>query len=110
MLWLTGREGIPARVVNALVRAMQQMYPWSMVEVFLLGVLVAIVKLSSMASIIAGPALWAWMGTTITLTVVLTFRLRRLIRRTHRPVGPVHLYDGEVVYGTRPDAGPGEMS
>ena len=110
VLWLTGREGIPARVVNALVRAMQQMYPWSMVEVFLLGVLVAIVKLSSMASIIAGPALWAWMGTTITLTVVLTFRLRRLIRRTHRPVGPVRLHDGEVVYGTRPDAGPGEMS
>ena len=80
VLWLTGRGDVPAGVQNRLVRMMQQVYPWSMVEVFLLGVLVAIIKLSSMASIIAGPALWAWMGTTITLTVVLTFRLRRLIR------------------------------
>lgn len=99
VLWLTGSERIPGRVLNRMVRSMQQMYPWSMVEVFLLGVLVAIIKLSSMASIIAGPALWAWMGTTLTLTVVLTFRLRRLIRRTHQPVGAVHVCDGEVVYG-----------
>ena len=62
VLWLTGRDEVPAGVQNRLVRMMQQVYPWSMVEVFLLGVLVAIIKLSSMASIIAGPALWAWMG------------------------------------------------
>ena len=118
VLWLTGSERIPGRVLNRMVRSMQQMYPWSMVEVFLLGVLVAIIKLSSMASIIAGPALWAWMGTTLTLTVVLTFRLRRLIRRTHQPVGAVHVCDGEVVYassagdssGGAPDAGASGVS
>ena len=102
VLWLTGRGDVPAGVQNRLVRMMQQVYPWSMVEVFLLGVLVAIIKLSSMASIIAGPALWAWMGTTITLTVVLTFRLRRLIRRTHMPVGEVRLQDDQVVYAGQP--------
>jgi len=104
VLWLTGRGDVPASVQNRLVRMMQQVYPWSMVEVFLLGVLVAIIKLSSMASIIAGPALWAWMGTTITLTVVLTFRLRRLIRRTHMPVGEVRLQDDQVGYAGQPPA------
>jgi paraquat-inducible protein A len=34
--------------------------PWAMMEVFLLGVLVAMVKLSSMAEIVVGPALYAF--------------------------------------------------
>lgn len=56
-----------------LVRAMQSLRPWGMVEVFLLGVLVAIVKLSSMATVVAGPALWAFMALTVLLTSVLSF-------------------------------------
>ncbi|MDO5055995.1 MAG: paraquat-inducible protein A [Lautropia sp.] len=81
VLLLSSLPGIPDRVVNRTVRMMQQLYPWSMIEVFLLGVLVAIIKLSGMASVIPGPALWGWMGTTITLTVVLTFNVRQLVRR-----------------------------
>ena len=34
--------------------------PWSMMEVFLIGILVAVVKLSDMADIIPGLALWAF--------------------------------------------------
>ncbi|WP_461210206.1 paraquat-inducible protein A [Desulfocurvus sp. DL9XJH121] len=34
--------------------------PWAMMEVFLLGILVAMVKLSSMADILIGPALYAF--------------------------------------------------
>lgn len=75
------RLPLPDLLFNRMVRMMQQLHPWSMVEVFLLGVLVAIIKLSSMASIIPGPALWALMGTTITLTVVLNVDLRGLVRR-----------------------------
>jgi paraquat-inducible protein A len=56
-----------------LVRAMQSLRPWGMVEVFLLGVLVAIVKLSSMATVVAGPALWAFVALTVLLTSVLSF-------------------------------------
>ncbi|MDO4230741.1 MAG: paraquat-inducible protein A [Lautropia sp.] len=81
LMLLMDRLPLPDRLFNRMVRMMQQLYPWSMVEVFLLGVLVAIIKLSSMASIIPGPALWALMGTTITLTIVLTFDLRLLVRR-----------------------------
>jgi paraquat-inducible protein A len=56
-----------------LVRLMQALRPWGMIEVFLLGVLVALVKLSSMASVLPGPALWAFMALTVLLTAVLAF-------------------------------------
>ncbi|VWX63382.1 Paraquat-inducible protein A [Burkholderiales bacterium 8X] len=56
-----------------LVKLMQRLRPWGMIEVFLLGVLVAIVKLSSMAQVVAGPALWAFVGLTVLLTAVLSF-------------------------------------
>lgn len=56
-----------------LVRAMQSLRPWGMIEVFLLGVLVAIVKLSSMATVVPGPALYAFIALTVLLTSVLAF-------------------------------------
>ena len=34
--------------------------PWSMVEVFVMGVLVSVVKLSHLAHIYAGVALWSY--------------------------------------------------
>ena len=34
--------------------------PWSMMEVFLIGILVALVKLADMAEIVPGIALWAF--------------------------------------------------
>jgi len=58
---------------SILVRAMQSLRPWGMIEVFLLGVLVAIVKLSSMARVLPGPALWAFVALTVLLTAVLSF-------------------------------------
>ena len=69
------RERQPAGF-GVLVRILQVVRPWGMVEVFLLGVLVAIVKLSSMAQVVAGPALWAFMGLTVLLTSVLSFNPR----------------------------------
>ncbi len=56
-----------------LVRTMQSLRPWGMIEVFLLGVLVALVKLSSMATVLPGPALWAFVALTVLLTAVLAF-------------------------------------
>lgn len=56
-----------------LVGLLQALRPWGMVEVFLLGVLVAIIKLSGMAAVITGPALWAFMALTVLLTVVVSF-------------------------------------
>jgi paraquat-inducible protein A len=61
-----------------LVRSIQSLRPWGMIEVFLLGVLVAIVKLSSMAVVVPGPALWSYVALTLLLTAVLSFDPRLL--------------------------------
>lgn len=41
------------------LRAIQTILPWSMLEIFLLGVIVAAVKLAESASIAPGPAAWS---------------------------------------------------
>ncbi len=59
-----------------LVRALQSLQPWGMVEVFLLGILVAIVKLTSSAEVIVGPAMAAFVALTVLLTAILSFQPR----------------------------------
>ena len=54
------RAGQQARGFDVVLRAMQAVRPWVMVEVFMLGVLVAFVKLNGLASVIPGPGLWAF--------------------------------------------------
>jgi paraquat-inducible protein A len=46
--------------VVTLLRGLSLMRPWGMLDVFMLGVLVAIVKLGNMAQLIIGPALYAY--------------------------------------------------
>jgi paraquat-inducible protein A len=46
--------GLPAAL-----RLIQELIPWSMLEIFLLGVIVAGVKLAERASITPGPAAWS---------------------------------------------------
>jgi paraquat-inducible protein A len=41
-------------------RLLRRVEPWSMMEVFMIGILVAVVKLMGMASIVPGLALWAF--------------------------------------------------
>ncbi|MFH1815172.1 MAG: paraquat-inducible protein A [Pseudomonadota bacterium] len=41
-------------------RALQAAHPWAMVEVFILGILVALVKLSHLADVLPGPAMLAF--------------------------------------------------
>ena len=54
------RAGQRAPAYDVVLRAMQAVRPWVMVEVFMLGVLVAFVKLNGLASVIPGPGLWAF--------------------------------------------------
>lgn len=63
-----------ARVVGAV----QALRPWGMIEVFMLGVLVAVVKLSHMAHVIPGVALWAFGALTFLLAAVVSFDPRHL--------------------------------
>lgn len=71
-------RGRRARGFAWMLALLQSLRPWGMVEVFLLGVLVATIKLSGMATVIAGPALWAFVALTVLLTVVVSFDPRGL--------------------------------
>ncbi len=61
-----------------LLRFVLHLRPWGMVEVFMLGVLVALVKLSHLAHVLPGVALWAFGALTVLLATILTFDLRSL--------------------------------
>jgi paraquat-inducible protein A len=53
-------------------RTLQHLKPWSMMEVFMLGILVAMIKLAKMAVIIPGLALWAFMVLIFVLTAAIS--------------------------------------
>lgn len=49
----------------SIARGIFQCQHWAMVEVFLIGVIVALVKLTAMATVIVGTALWAYAAFTV---------------------------------------------
>jgi paraquat-inducible protein A len=65
-------DKVPPRF-NSVLRLIQVVRPWGMVEVFMLGVLVTIVKMVSMAEVILGPGLFALGALTVMLAVVTSF-------------------------------------
>ena len=73
---LFARVGRRAPGFGVAMRVLHWIRPWSMTEVFLLGVLVAIVKLSGMLNVIAGPGTYA----TVVLTVLITVLAKRDVR------------------------------
>jgi paraquat-inducible protein A len=52
---------------NVILRTAQEVKHWNMVEVFMLGVLVALVKLAKIASVTPALALWMFAGLTLLL-------------------------------------------
>jgi paraquat-inducible protein A len=46
--------------------------PWNMAQVFLIGVLVTMIKIASMATVIMGISFWAYVAFTIFITLSLT--------------------------------------
>ena len=62
--------------LNLLVRMIQTFHPWVMVEVLLLGAIVAFVKLTGMITVTPGPALWALGGLALLFASVLSFNPR----------------------------------
>lgn len=66
-LLLPIRLGRRPRHFGRVFRAICVIRPWGMVEVFLLGLLVSLVKLASMAAVVTGIALWSFAGLMIVL-------------------------------------------
>ncbi|WP_036666643.1 paraquat-inducible protein A [Paludibacterium yongneupense] len=71
LLWPNSQNRHP-RVFALISRLMSMVRPWVMVEVLLLGILVAVVKLSHMAEIDPGVGLWAYGALTVLLACVLS--------------------------------------
>ena len=72
LLWVLGFASVALRAPGyryALI-LLHRLRPWSMTEVFLLGALVAIVKLSAWVHVVAGEGIWAIGGLTILLAIL----------------------------------------
>ncbi|SCY51073.1 paraquat-inducible protein A [Nitrosospira sp. Nsp13] len=65
---------------NFVARMVQVVRPWAMVEVFLLGTIVAYVKLTSMATVVPGTALLAFGVLTVLLAALVSFNPRYIWR------------------------------
>lgn len=79
---------LPARRLTNVFKTVEFLRPWAMMEVFMLGVLVAIVKLSDIATIVPGLALYSFAALIITMAasdVALDSEAvwRKLERRAH---------------------------
>jgi paraquat-inducible protein A len=64
---LTIRYRWQPQVAIFLFRWMREFKPWGMLEVFMLGVLVAVVKLGDLATLIVGTAFWSFAGVVMTM-------------------------------------------
>ncbi len=76
--------------------------PWSMAEIFLVGVLVSLIKISSLADISIGPSFYAYIGFTLCLTATVLHmdkhKLYSLVSR--RPVHSQQLNPSESIQRT----------
>ena len=72
-LLLPLRSGRVPRGFDAVLRAVQFVRPWGMTEVFMLGVLITIVKMVSLARVIPGTSLFAFGALTLMFCVIAAF-------------------------------------
>jgi len=72
------RSGYVPPGFNQVLRAIQFVCPWGMIEVFMLGVLITIVKMVSLARVIPEAALFAFGALTLMFAVVVMFDPRTL--------------------------------
>ncbi|MEI6306317.1 MAG: paraquat-inducible protein A, partial [Deltaproteobacteria bacterium] len=64
-LLLPLKFGLEPPASALILRFLQGIKPWGMVEVFMLGILVSLVKLNDQSSLIPGVALWSFLGLTL---------------------------------------------
>ncbi len=77
------RGRVPAAFIGVM-HALRQMQPWTMVEVFMLGLLVAVVKLGGMATSTPETGMWAFAILTLLLTLLNSRDLEELWQRAEQ--------------------------
>jgi paraquat-inducible protein A len=68
------KQNLPG--IHIAIRVLHQLLPWGMVEVFLLGIFVTMIKLSTIATIIPEIAMWAFIALCILITVIISIDIR----------------------------------
>ncbi|KAF1028612.1 MAG: Inner membrane protein YebS [Burkholderia plantarii] len=72
------RSGYVPPAFDLVLRAIQLVRPWGMIEVFMLGIVVTIVKMVSLARVVPEAALFAFGALTLIIAVVVMFDPRTL--------------------------------
>ena len=72
MTRLRYRLGIIPSMLSAM-RWAERLEPWAMAEIFMVGVVVSLVKISDLATLSVGPAFWALLGLIITTSLISIF-------------------------------------
>lgn len=80
LCWVLGfaNTGRAAPGFKACMRALEHLRPWSMLEVCLLGILVAIIKLAGMLNVHPGLGLWSLSMLTVLIILISGKGIRRL--------------------------------
>jgi paraquat-inducible protein A len=80
------RMGHVPRKLPLALRVLQAVRPWGMMEVFILGLLVALVKLGGIATVVPGIALWSFGGLLLMIAAaVASFDARVIWARQEFP-------------------------
>jgi paraquat-inducible protein A len=77
---------------NPVLRAIQFVRPWGMIEVFMLGILVTLVKMLSVARVIPEAALFAFGALTLLFAIIISFDPRALWEVAERASGRKLVY------------------
>jgi len=84
--WVLGfaRKGLRAPGFRTAMSVLVRVKPWSMIEVFMLGTLVAVVKAHTYFDVATRPGIWAYGFLTILITVFSSHDARHLWNLTHK--------------------------
>ena len=68
LLFFPVRLGMLVPGARVICKLVERLMPWNMTEIFLVGIIVTFVKLSSLAFIIYGVAFWGFIGFVLVMT------------------------------------------
>lgn len=72
----------PARYAPQAFRLAERLSPWSMAEIFIVGVGVALIKVTGLATVLIGPAFWAFCGLVVVTVLKDTFMCKLTVWKT----------------------------
>jgi len=84
LIWIMCRLRFRVGVTHGMRKAMrwaETLEPWAMAEIFMVGVVVSLVKISALATLTVGPAFWALLGLIFTTSLISVFFCRDSVWR-----------------------------